>query len=209
MPVTKVKIESFVAASRTYLEKNLEKVNTVGSKATIRASEAKNLPKDLRDNVAKLAPDGKAIEKSKLVAGYMKDVTAALKKADANKDGYLTLTEAKKLPAHVRDNFNNFANAAGGAGTALKVKDTTPKLLIAAHQAEYTRGRRTAPNACRSRTGAGSPRPSTPEPSSVLVSIRLLWRADPRQEAIGTGSCPDSAPLACRSETRTVWATRG
>ncbi len=137
MPVTKVKVESFVAASRTYLEKNLDKVNTVGSKSTIRASEAKNLPKDLRDNVAKLAPDGKAIKKSDLMAGYMKDVTAALKKADANKDGYLTLTEAKKLPAHVRDNFNNYANAAGGTGAAPKVKDTTPKLLIAAHQAEY------------------------------------------------------------------------
>jgi hypothetical protein len=136
MPVVKkVKIESFVAASRAYLEKNLEKVNTVGSKTTIRATEAKNLPKDLRDNYAKLAPDGKAVKKSALVSGYMSEMTAALKKADANKDGYLTITEGKKLPAHVRDNFLNYANAT--AVTAPKVKDTTPKLLIASHTAEY------------------------------------------------------------------------
>jgi hypothetical protein len=134
--VKKVKIESFVAASRAYLEKNLDKVNTTGSKTTIRATEAKNLPKDLRDNYARLAPDGKAMKKSELVSGYMKEMTAALKKADGNKDGYLTLTEGKKLPAHVRDNFLNYANA-GSDFAAPKVKDTTPKLLIAAHQAEY------------------------------------------------------------------------
>lgn len=135
MPVTKVKIETFVAASRAYLEKNLDQVNTQGSKTTLLASETKKLPKDLRDNVAKLNPDGKAVKKSTLVAGYLKEVTAALKKADANKDGYLTLTEAKKLPAHVRDNFLNYANGANAPSP--KVKDTTPKLLIAAHQAEY------------------------------------------------------------------------
>ena len=136
MPVVKkVKIESFVAASRAYLEKNLDKVNTLGSKSTILASEAKNLPKDLRDNVARLAPDGKAVKKSELVSGYMKEMTAALKKADGNKDGYLTITEGKKLPAHVRDNFLNFV--AASEFTAPAVKDTTPKLLIAAHQAEY------------------------------------------------------------------------
>lgn len=134
--VKKVKIEAFVNASRTYLEKNLDKVNTVGSKATIRASEAKNLPKDLQDNYARFSEGGKAVNKGTLISGYMKEMTAALKKADGNKDGYLTLTEGKKLPAHVRDNFLNFANA-GSDFAAPKVKDTTPKLLIASHQAEY------------------------------------------------------------------------
>lgn len=136
MPVMKkVKIETFVSASRAYLEKNLDKVNTVGSKSTIRASEAKNLPKDLQDNYARLS-GGKAVDKGTLISSYMKDMTAALKKADGNKDGYLTLTEGKKLPSHVRDNFLNFANAKSDFA-APKVKDTTPKLLIAAHQAEY------------------------------------------------------------------------
>src|SRR5687768_599290 len=115
MPPAKIKIETFVAASRAYLEKNLGKVNTIGSKETIRASEAKNLPKDLQDNYARFSDGGKAVKKSALITGYMKETTAALKKADGNKDGYLTLTEGKKLPAHVRDNFLNFAYAGNDA----------------------------------------------------------------------------------------------
>jgi hypothetical protein len=135
----KIKIEDFVSASRRYLQKNLDKVNTVGSQATIRASEAAKLPKDLRDNFARLSPDGNAVNKKKLIDGVISNFKTALKKADSNHDGYLTLTEGKKLPAHVRDNFLNYAKATSDVFSK-GPRDTTSKTLVAAHEAAYGQG---------------------------------------------------------------------
>jgi len=135
--VKKVKIETFVAASRAYLEKNLAKVNSMGSGKTISRGEAEWLPKDLQDNYARFQKGNKAVKVTDLVSGYMKEMTDALAKADTNKDGYLSLTEGKKLPAHVRDNFLNYVAASEDVYAPKGAKDTTPKSLIAAHETAY------------------------------------------------------------------------
>ncbi|MGV3621167.1 MAG: hypothetical protein ACO1OB_10140 [Archangium sp.] len=138
MPTTpKVKISEYVKSSRTYVEAALKKANIDGN-STLSLVEAGRLPADLQDNFVK---HGKVnVSKKEFVDGFVKTVSDGAKKADANKDGYLTLTDGKKLPETVRDNFKNYVAATRdvfGQGTGVSVKDETSPATLVAHQAAY------------------------------------------------------------------------
>ncbi len=138
MPTTpKVKVSDFVRASRNYVEAALKKANVDGNK-TLSLAEAGSLPEDLQDNFVK---HGKVrVSTREFVDGFVKSVTDGAKKADTNKDGYLTLTDGRKLPEAVRDNFKNYVAATRdvfGQGTGVQVKDTTSPATLLAHRAAY------------------------------------------------------------------------
>ncbi|MBL8911852.1 MAG: hypothetical protein JNM17_14255 [Archangium sp.] len=138
MPTTpKVKVSDFTRASRSYVETELKKANLDGN-ASISLAEAARLPKDLQDNFVKHARV--SVSKKTFISDFMKSVTDGAKKADGNKDGYLTLSDGKKLPEAVRDNFKAYVAATKDVfnqGTGVNVKDTTKASTIAAHQSEY------------------------------------------------------------------------
>lgn len=137
----KVKVSDFARASRTYVEAALKKANVDGNR-TLTLEEAAKLPKDLQDNFAKL---GKTRVSTKdFIDGFVKEVSAGAKKADGNRDGYLTLSDGKKLPEAVRDNFRNYVAATRdvfGQGSGVSVKDTTKPATLAAHTAAYGEAR--------------------------------------------------------------------
>lgn len=138
MPTTpKVKVSEFVRASRSYVEAAVKKANADGGR-TISLEEAAKLPKDLQDNWVKF---GKvSVSKKEFIDGFLKTVADGAKKADSNKDGYLTLSDGKKLPETVRDNFKAYVSATRdvfGQGSGVSVKDTTKPATLAAHTAAY------------------------------------------------------------------------
>jgi hypothetical protein len=138
MPTTpKVKVSDFVRASRTYAEAALKRANA-DRNPRLTLKEAGNLPPDLQDNFVKL---GKvSVTKSEFVNSFVKTVTEGAKKADRNKDGYLTLTDGRALPETVRDNFRNYVAATKdlyGQGSGVSVADETSPATLAAHTAAY------------------------------------------------------------------------
>lgn len=108
MTTTRIKVADFEQAMFRYVREQVKKANANGS-TMLTAAEAKALPKDLRDNFESLGSP--QVNASKL----MKDVAAgaayAARRADRNRDGTLSATEAKALPAVLRDNFQNYAAA--------------------------------------------------------------------------------------------------
>lgn len=139
MPTTtpKVKVSDFTRASRSYVETELKKANLDGN-SSISLAEAARLPKDLQDNFVKHAKV--TVSTKTFISEFMKSVTDGAKKADGNKDGYLTLSDGKKLPETVRDNFKAYVTATKDVfnqGTGVNVKDTTKASTLAAHQREY------------------------------------------------------------------------
>jgi hypothetical protein len=98
----KVKVSDFVRASRAYAQSAVKKANLDGN-TRLTLAEAGKLPKDLQDNFAKLGKT--SISTKDLIDGFVKAVTDGAKKADASQDGYLSLSDGKKLPEQVRDNF--------------------------------------------------------------------------------------------------------
>lgn len=80
------------------------------------------------------------VSKKELIDGFVKTITEGAKKADTNKDGCLTLSDGKKLPEQVRDNFKNYVAATRdvfGQGSGVQVKDTTSPATLLAHSAAY------------------------------------------------------------------------
>ncbi|MFZ5470209.1 MAG: hypothetical protein ACOZIN_12310 [Myxococcota bacterium] len=67
---------------------------------------------------------------------YVESRTA---KADRNRDGYLTVSEAKKLPKDLQDNFRSYVKGAAPSGGSRPAgpKDQTPQSRIAKHLAAY------------------------------------------------------------------------
>lgn len=139
MPTTpKVKVADYVKSSRSYVEAALKKANADGN-ATLTLAEAGKLPEDLQDNFVKM---GKVKVSTKaFVTEFVKTVAEGAKAADQNRDGYLTLSDGKKLPESVRDNFKNYVAATRdvfGPGTSgSTVKDETSPATLVAHQTAF------------------------------------------------------------------------
>lgn len=136
MTTTKIKVSDFIKASKTYVEKSLEKANA-NRNAYLSPSEQKKLPKDLRDNL-KNAQRGRtgSVKTKEFATAFTSYVAVQAKKADANKDGVLSAADAGRLPRDLRDNFKNYVAASkqvwhGGP------KDKTSSTRIAQHLAAY------------------------------------------------------------------------
>ncbi len=128
---TTVRIADFLSSSRRYVAKAVQQANGDGS-STLTAREAQALPKDLRDNFAKLGQT--RVGTARFVDTVVDSFAAAARAADKNRDGKLSATEAKRLPAEVRDNLTAYVHARSNAGT---VKDETPASRVRAHEAQY------------------------------------------------------------------------
>lgn len=125
-----MKVADFEKASRRYVKAALEQVN-VDLAGELTLTKAGQLPLDLQDNFVKL---GKVSVRTKsFIDSFVKEVSAAAKRADRDSDGYLSEGEGKRLPAAVRDNFTNYLTERFGS----PVKDETSAATLAAHAREY------------------------------------------------------------------------
>lgn len=107
----KVSVKSFVAASEKYVGNSVKRANGAGA-ATLSKTEAKKLPKDLRDNFSNYRDrTGGTVQVKEFTQSFKAYVQATVARADKDGDGYLTRADSKKLPADLRDNFLNFYRA--------------------------------------------------------------------------------------------------
>ena len=103
-----VKISDFVASTARYAKKAALAANTTKD-GKLSKTDAKNLPSDLRDDYARQAKLKATITPESFARDQAAYVAAAAKKADKNKDGVLSATEAQALPASLKNNYKNFA----------------------------------------------------------------------------------------------------
>jgi hypothetical protein len=109
----RLKSTDFVQATRGYVKNSIEKANKDHNPYLTKA-EAKALPKDLRDNFENHrlgAQKNGRVTAKKFEERYVGYVETHMNKADANKDGYLTWNDLKRLPADLRDNAKDYLNA--------------------------------------------------------------------------------------------------
>ena len=107
-----VKIADFVASTARYAKKAaLAADKTKDGKLS--KADAKNLPADLRDDYARQAKLKSTITPEGFARDQAAYVAAAAKRADKNKDGVLSATEASSLPVSVKNNYKNFAATLG------------------------------------------------------------------------------------------------
>ena len=103
-------INAFVKSIRSYVTSSVKAAN-VDANPYLTKTEAKALPKDLRDNYEAhrvLGNGNSRVAANKFVEKFAGYAAVQAEKADKNHDGYLTTVEAKSLPKDVRDNFANF-----------------------------------------------------------------------------------------------------
>ena len=103
-------INAFVKAARSYVASSVKAANT-DKNPYLTKTEAKALPKDLKDNYEAhrvLGNYNSRVAANKFVEKFAGYVAVQAEKADKNHDGYLTQTEAKALPKDLRDNFANY-----------------------------------------------------------------------------------------------------
>lgn len=108
--IPRVKVTEFIRASRDYVQDNVSRANVDGN-PYLTKTEAKRLPRDLKDNFEHHRVGGQAnarVAVRKLETNFVKYVAANARKADLNGDGWLTAAESKKLPKDLRDNFWNY-----------------------------------------------------------------------------------------------------
>ncbi len=134
MPIAPIEISVFVEASRRYAQKSAKKADQDGD-GKLSAKEAEKLPKDLRDNFKNTGRN--SVKADTFVDNFVKYVALHAKRADANRDGKLTQTDARRLPADLRDNFRNYSARVGGLPPVTEVRDRTPATLISKHLATY------------------------------------------------------------------------
>src|SRR5688572_16330749 len=111
MPTTtKVKVSAFVRDTRA-----LAKDSLFGWPKKQKV-ERKALPRELRDNfdaLAKRSPDG-SVSPEELIKSLAAYAAAQSKRADKNKDGYLTPAEARRLPKDLQDNYWDYVRMLKG-----------------------------------------------------------------------------------------------
>ena len=108
----KVKINDFVASTARYAKKSALAADK-NKDGKVSKTEAKSLPKDLQDDYARQAK----LKSTITPAGFARDqaayVAAASRRADKNKDGVLTATEARSLATALKNNYENYAASLG------------------------------------------------------------------------------------------------
>ena len=110
----KVKISSLVSSTSRYARKAAADADKNQNKK-LTATEAKALPKDLRDDYRRQAKTKSAITPESFAKDQAAYVAARAKTADKNHDGYLTETEQATLPATLQDNLASYkAHLTGG-----------------------------------------------------------------------------------------------
>lgn len=107
----RVGVGELIGASKRYLEAEVKKANLNGN-AWLTLDEAKKLPADLRDNYEAFRKAGNGrVSVKQFTESFTAYVAKSATKADKNKDGVLTGTDARALPKDLRDNFLNYVAA--------------------------------------------------------------------------------------------------
>jgi hypothetical protein len=109
MAIPALRNSDFIRRSAAYVRANVKLANTDKNPYLTKA-EAKQLPKDLRDNFNNHrlgAQDNGTVTANKFIERYTNYLAVNVKKADKNGDGWVTSLEVKNLPADLRDNFWN------------------------------------------------------------------------------------------------------
>lgn len=99
----------FIRRSAGYVRANVNRANA-DHNPYLTKSEARALPKDLRDNFTHHrfgAQDNASVTAKKFIERFTDYVAVNVKKADKNGDGWVTSLEVKNLPTDLRDNFWN------------------------------------------------------------------------------------------------------
>lgn len=121
----RVKINDFVASTARYAKKAAISADK-NKNGKVSTGEAKSLPKDLRDDYARQAKLKSTITPGGFARDQAAYVAAGARKADKNKDGVLTATEAKSLSSELKANYENYA-ASLGAGPGATAGDFVGK----------------------------------------------------------------------------------
>jgi len=107
----RVGVNELVSASKSYIDAQVKKANLNGN-TYLTVEEAKKLPADLRDNYEAFRKAGNSrVSVKQFTESFTDYVAKSAAKADKNKDGVLTKTDARSLPKDLRDNFLNYVAA--------------------------------------------------------------------------------------------------
>ncbi len=112
----RIGVSELIGASKAYVEDRVRKANVNGN-PYLTKEEAKKLPADLRDNFEAHRVKGNAnsrVAVRQFTQAFVKYVAVKARAADANRDGFLSSAEARKLPKDLRDNFVNYVRATRG-----------------------------------------------------------------------------------------------
>ena len=109
MTIPALRVSDFIRRSAGYIRANVNRANADGN-TYLTKSEAKALPKDLKDNFTNHrfgAQANASVTAQKFIERFTDYVAVNAKKADTDGDGWVTSREVKNLPADLRDNFWN------------------------------------------------------------------------------------------------------
>src|SRR4051812_16799539 len=112
----KVKVSELVSSTARYARKSADAADKNKNKK-LTATEAASLPRDLRDDFKRQAKKSAAITPASFARDQAAYVAASAKKADKNKDGYLSVTEEKSMPTDLKDNLASYKAAHSGPAT--------------------------------------------------------------------------------------------
>ena len=130
--VSRVKIKDLVSSTARYAKKAATAADQNKNKK-LTATEARALPADLKDDYKRQAKKKPVVTPASFAADQAAYVAASAKKADKNKDGYLSELEEKSLPKDLKDNLANYKLHSGtpttvtspfvgsGSGTSLTI----------------------------------------------------------------------------------------
>lgn len=128
--ITRVSINDLVASTQKYADDRIGKADA-NKNGYVTRTEAKGLAADLQDNFAgsQFAQSWGSVKTADLKREYVVMMNAFARSSDTNRDGYLSVTEAKTLPMSLQDNFASYlasqqktATDTGGYTT----RNTTP-----------------------------------------------------------------------------------
>jgi hypothetical protein len=135
--LTQVKISDLVASGKTYVAKAV-KAAKKSRGAYLTKTDAKRLPKDLRDNFAKsnFAKSTGSVKTTDFAREFGVMLEAFANDADKNGDGSLSTTEAKAMPEVLQDNYANYLAAASkqtSTAGGYQVQNLTPPQRVKEH----------------------------------------------------------------------------
>lgn len=118
-----VRTNDFVTAGNRYASQHLRAKNG-NADAYITKAEAEKLPADLKDNYRAIqgADSNRQVTVKEFKKAWGDTLKTAAKSADADKNGWLTRAENKRLPNNMRDNLAAYMNAVDSKAVKTKTQ---------------------------------------------------------------------------------------
>jgi hypothetical protein len=113
---SKLKIADLVASTSRYAKKAATAADK-NANQKLSATEARSLPADLKDDYKRQARATTGITPESFARDQAAYVAASARRADKNKDGYLSVTEQAAMPADLQDNLASYQAHSGTGST--------------------------------------------------------------------------------------------